>query len=188
MKKSIDLGVGVIEYTLEYKKVKNINLRIRSDASVSVSANKRVSLKEIERFIKSKADFILGAIEKFENAPKKEIILYFGENEIQKVITDICKEVYPAFEKRGVSFPIIKFRKMVSRWGSCNYIKGILTFNTALMYAPIECIRYVVIHEFCHFLRADHSALFYKELEMVCPEYKRLQKQLKDISLRQFFN
>lgn len=184
MKKSIDLGLRVIEYTLEYKKVKNINLRIKSDSSISVSANKRVSLKEIERFIKSKADFIIKAIEKFENAPKKERIQYFGEDEIQKVITDICEEVYPVFEKRGVSFPIIKYRKMVSRWGSCNYVKGILTFNTALKYAPIECIRYVVIHEFCHFLRADHSPLFYMEVEKLCPEHKKLRKMLKDIPIR----
>ena len=184
MNKSIDLGVRVIEYTLEYKRVKNINLRIKSDCSVSVSANKRVSIKEIECFMKSKADFIIKAIEKFENSPKKDKICHFDENEIKAIITDICKNVYPYFENRGISFPVIKFKKMVSRWGSCNFVKGIVTFNTALMYAPIECIEYVVIHEFCHFLQQNHSSLFYAEVEKLCPEHKKLRRILKEIPLK----
>lgn len=184
MKKSIDLGGRIIEYNLEYKKVKNINLRIKSDASVSVSANKRVSVKEIKRFIKSKADFILRAIERFENAPIKEKKQYFEEDELKKVITDICKNIYPYFESRGVPFPAIKFRKMVSRWGSCNYVKGIVTFSTSLIYAPYECVEYVVLHEFCHFLRADHSRLFYAELERVCPRHRELRKILRNIPIR----
>lgn len=184
MKKSIDLGGRVIEYNLEYKKVKNLNLRIKSDASVSVSASKRVSVKEIERFIKSKSDFIIKAIEKFENAPKKEKTRHFDEEELKNVILDICKKVYPHFESRGVAFPIIKFRKMVSRWGSCNYVKGIVTFSTSLMYAPYECVEYVVLHEFCHFLKADHSPLFYAELEKVCPRHRELRKILRNIPIR----
>ncbi len=184
MKRYIDWGNRTIEYTLEYKRVKNINLRIKADASVHVSANKRVSVTEIERFMKSKAEFILRAIDKFENAPKKERVQYFDESEIRNVITDICKKVYPCFESRGVKFPIIKFRRMVSRWGSCNYVKGIVTFNTALMYAPHECIEYVVYHEFCHFLQANHSKMFYYELQRVCPGHKEYRKILKGIPIR----
>ena len=69
MKRYIDLGKRTIEYTLEYKRVKNINLRIKSDASVYVSANKRVSVAEIEKFMKSKAEIILRAIDRFEKMP-----------------------------------------------------------------------------------------------------------------------
>lgn len=184
MKRYIDLGKRTIEYTLEYKRVKNINLRIKSDASVYVSANKRVSVAEIERFMKSKAEFILRAIDRFEKMPKKELVQYFSEDEIRDVIIGICKKIYPCFEARGVNYPTIKFRKMVSRWGSCNYVKGIVTFNTALMYVPYECIEYVVYHEFCHFLQANHSRKFYDELETVCPRHKEYRKILKGISIR----
>ena len=151
---------------------------------MSVSASKRVTVAEIERFMKSKAEFILGAIDRFENAPIKKRVQYFDEGEIKDVITDICKKVYPCFKSRGIRFPVIKFRKMVSRWGSCNYVKGIVTFNTALMYAPYECIEYVVYHEFCHFLEANHSKKFYDELEKVCPRHKEYRKILKGISIR----
>ena len=93
----------------------------------------------------------------------------------------LCGAVYPYFKARGVKYPQIKFRKMVSRWGSCQPTKGILTFNTNLMYAPKECIEYVVAHEFTHFLQANHSDKFYKELEKICPDRKMRQKQLKEI-------
>ena len=184
MKRQIDLGKRTIEYTLEYKQVKNINIRIKSDLSVNVSASKRVSVSEIESFIKTKAEFILRALEKFEATPAKEKYEHFSEAEIRDVITGICKKVYPCFESRGIKYPVIKFRKMVSRWGSCNYVKGILTFNTKLMYAPYECVEYVVYHEFCHFLEPNHSKKFYDELSKVCPKHKEYRNILKGISIR----
>ena len=96
----------------------------------------------------------------------------------------MCREVYPYYEKKGVKYPQIKFRKMKSRWGSCHPTKGILTFNTNLIYAPIECVEYVVLHEFTHFLQANHSPKFYEELEQVCPDYKECRRMLKEIYIR----
>ena len=42
MIKEIKLNNTVIKYDLQYKKVKNINLRIKADGSVCVSANRKV--------------------------------------------------------------------------------------------------------------------------------------------------
>lgn len=171
-----------IQYNLQYKNVKNINLRIKPDGTLTVSANKRVKEKVVEDFLASKSDFILRALDKFENVlPCRQ---YFGETEIRDIITDICKEVYPYFENKGISFPKIKFRRMVSRWGSCHTTKGILTFNLNLIYAPLECIEYVVCHEFTHFLVPNHSPKFYEELAKVCPEWKGRRQKLKEIILR----
>ena len=183
MKRSIEISGRTLEYTLDYKRVKNINLRIKKDG-IFVSANKRVSVKQIESFMKDKSDFILRAVDKFTAMPEKEKVQYFADGEIRTVILDICKKIYPVFERRGISYPQIKFRKMVSRWGSCNYVKGIITFNTNLKYAPYECIEYVAYHEFCHFLQSNHSSLFYRELEAVCPRHKEYRKILKEISIR----
>ena len=75
MKRYIDLNTRQIEYTLEYKKVKNINLRIKHDG-IFVSANKRVSIKRIEEFMRDKSEFIIRAIDKFASMPKKEKVQY----------------------------------------------------------------------------------------------------------------
>lgn len=175
---------GVLYYELQRKNVKNINLRIRPDGTVYVSAHKRVPQKVIEDFILSKAPFIQKARERCQSARAVPQTQYFAEDEIRRVITALCKKVYPHFEKRGVPYPQIKFRRMVSRWGSCHPARGILTFNTNLMYAPPACIEYVVWHEFTHFLQANHSGGFYEELSAVCPDWKARRKRLREIHLR----
>ena len=164
--------------------MKNINLRIKSDGTVWVSKNKTVPQKVVEDFMNDKADFILKALYKFENAPPKKTEQFFSETEIREVINKLCREVYPEFEKKGVCYPQIKFRKMVSCWGNCRASRGILTFNTSLMYAPYLCIKYVVIHEFTHFLQPNHSRLFYEELEKVMPDWKEHRRKLKEINIR----
>lgn len=183
MVKEIILNGRKVQYELYYKKVKNINLRVKPDGTVYVSASKLISQKYIEEFLIFNADFILKALSRFEQLHKEEREVFFSEEEVTSVILDICHNVYLYFETKGINFPQIKFRKMVSRWGSCNPSKGILTFNINLMYAPIECIEYVVMHEFTHFLQANHSQKFYYELEKICPDWRRLRKKLKEITI-----
>ena len=184
MNREIILGDRTIKYDLQYKKVKNINLRIKPDGSINVSVNKRVPQKVIDEFIISKADFIVRALEKYKNIPATVQKQYFTEDEVKEQIHDLCNKAFPYYEKRGIKYPEIKFRKMVSRWGSCHTKKGILTFSTNLMYAPAECIEYVVWHEFTHFLQPNHSTRFYDELAKVYPNWKECRKKLKEISIR----
>lgn len=184
MIRELKLGNKKIQYNFKYKNVKNINLRIKPDGSISVSANKRVAQKDIDAFIISKADLIVRALERCgsrSNADKKQ---YFAENEIEEHILVLCREVYPYYEGLGVKYPEIRFRKMVSQWGNCHSQKGILTFNTNLMYAPPECVKYVVLHEFTHFLQPNHSSKFYDELAKVCPNHQECRRKLKAINIR----
>lgn len=173
-----------IQYTLTYKNVKNINLRVREDGSVHVSANPHVARKTIDTFVHSKAVFIEKAQKRLAERKPAPQTAWFSEEGVREKIASFCAAVYPYYERQGIPFPEIRFRKMVSRWGSCHREKGILTFNLHLMCAPPACVEYVVWHEFTHFLVPDHSANFYRELEIVCPDWKRLRKILKEIHIR----
>ena len=51
-----------ISFTLTRKKVKNINLRIRPDDTVAVSAHQRVPFEMIEEFVINKASWIEKAL------------------------------------------------------------------------------------------------------------------------------
>lgn len=53
-----------IVYELTRKTVKNVNLRIRPDGSVAVSANRRVTLSFLDDFVRSKTEFIHAAKER----------------------------------------------------------------------------------------------------------------------------
>lgn len=59
-----------ITYDLERKRVKNINLRIRSDETLFVSASPLVAVKTIDDFIISKSDFILKSLARFSEKRK----------------------------------------------------------------------------------------------------------------------
>ena len=83
MKKTILLRGRAVEYDLQRKKVKNINIRIKKDLTVNVSASPKVSLSTIEQILTEKADFILSALEKYKkqvaSAPSKSIKMNDGD-------------------------------------------------------------------------------------------------------------
>jgi len=232
MIKTIILNGMSVQYDLQRKKVKNINLRIKSDQSIFVSANDSIPLDIIEDFLSSKADYILNALSRYAEmakyAPKpkqyisgesfqilghdRRLKVIQGNKSIvnsdesyitltvkspddyelkkrlmdkwikqlcMEIVSMLCEAVYPKFQKYGVGFPQIRLRNMVSRWGSCQPKRGILTFNISLIEAPISCIEYVVVHEFTHFLQPNHSRKFYTQLAMFMPDWKERKKILE---------
>ena len=233
MRKTIVLNNQIINYELNRKNVKNLNLRIKPDGTISVSVNNRISQEKIESFLIEHSDFILNALKKYEeierNKPKeielvtgdvikvlgtertlkvesgskntvtcdkyfltltvkdindfvlkKKVIEKWQKEQATKLVTEICEVMYPYFKSYFSEFPQIKFRKMTSRWGSCQPKSNILTFNTLLIEVPVECIEYVVAHEFTHFLEANHSKNFYSKLEKIMPDWKERKKKLNN--------
>lgn len=69
MKRTIKLCGKTVSYELQRKKVKNINLRIKADGSIFVSAHRLVSQSAIDAFLRDKSDFILQALERREKNP-----------------------------------------------------------------------------------------------------------------------
>ena len=57
-KKTLLTPTGRLEYELERKAVKRINLRVRRDGSIHVSAPSRVTLSTIEQFLRERLDWI----------------------------------------------------------------------------------------------------------------------------------
>lgn len=68
--RKVKCGQRELEYILTRKQVKNINLRIKPEGKLYVSANQRVPTDYIDNFIKSKQDFIIKALDKFEDRRK----------------------------------------------------------------------------------------------------------------------
>ncbi len=73
----------------------------------------------------------------------------------------------------------IKVRNYKNRWGSCDN-KGRLTFNFHLIKAPHSIVDYVVIHELCHMIQANHSKAFWNEVNKFDPSFKDHKKWLKE--------
>lgn len=231
VKRTVRLGESNVEYILERKNVKNLNLHVRKDGSVYVSANPLVPVERIDEFLISKSGFILAALKSFEDqaifrpqpkqyisgetfyiqgrglrlkvsrstkdsiysdgvfiflemkdisdgAKRQRLVCRFLDQQCHKVFEEVIREIYPTFEKYGVPTPTMRIRNMDTRWGSCLAQKGVITLNKRLLEAPRNCIEYVVMHEFCHFIHPNHSKHFYAFLTMLMPDWKERKKQL----------
>ena len=88
-KRNVLLDGKPFSYELQYKRVKNVNLRIRSDGLVYVSANKKVPVTFIDSFVVSKEQFILSALAKYKNTDQIPQ-LYFTEDELKEYIRSFC--------------------------------------------------------------------------------------------------
>ena len=232
--RTVEVETQEIHYQLERKPVKNLNLRIRSDRSIYVSANSAVPTDEIDLFVISKASYISNAIERFNEMAKykpqpkqyvsgetfyiqgralrlqvsksekdmissdgiyiflsvkdpdnfdkkRRMVNRFLNKQCRLVFEGIIHSIYPVFEKYGVSYPNLRIRNMETRWGSCLAKKGIITLNKRLLEASRNCIEYVVMHEFCHFIHPNHSKQFYMFLTMLMPDWKERKGLLERI-------
>lgn len=70
MKETIWIQDRLVSYELTRKPVKNINIRVRADGSVGVSADARVPKEEIEKVLQQKATFLLNALDRFAAQPR----------------------------------------------------------------------------------------------------------------------
>ena len=224
---------GNITYLLTRKPVKNVNLRIKPDGSVLVSANDSVSIDFIDGFIKQKQKYIVSALAKykekrnlFQNVPKryisgenynllgkslrlkvemseqdeiytdgvyiflrvkdkdnfrhKEIILTKWLKEYQiAVFKELIDARYKVLRKYGVPYPKLRVRYMTSCWGSCQPKRGTITLNSRLIEAPRNCIEYVVLHEFVHFIQPNHSRQFWDFIAMMMPDWRERKDELE---------
>lgn len=162
---------------------KTLALQLKN-GEIIVRAPLRMKDKEIYKFIELKKDWIEKHLSAF-NERQKELnnIRPFTKEEIA-ALTKKAKEIIPErvklyAPKIGVTYNRITIRCQRTRWGSCSS-KGNLNFNCLLVLFPIEIIDSVVVHELCHRKHMNHSQQFYKEIDKVFPEYKKLHKQLNE--------
>ena len=80
--RTVKTECGDIEYIFERKNIKNINLRIRHNGSIFVSAPENVAESIADSFVISKCRYIRTAVDTFESneIPKAEIKYVSGEN------------------------------------------------------------------------------------------------------------
>lgn len=122
----------------------------------------------------------------------KDKEIYLDPVRAKKQSDDLYKSaakdyIPPRFEfwkkKMGLDVQSLRFRCAKSRWGSCSS-RGVITFNPYVMKLSHEMIDYIIVHELSHLREMNHSKAFYRLVEEYIPDYKEIQKQIKDLSLK----
>ena len=109
---------------------------------------------------------------------KMETLNKWLAKETKRLFQERLDKIYPLFQEK-IPYPILKIRKMTSRWGVCNRVKKTVTLNSELMKYGIDQIDYVIVHELSHFVHFDHSKEFWTTVSKYCPNYKNIRKSLK---------
>ena len=119
-----------------------------------------------------------------------DVVKSFGD--LRKQIQIIVKEyAYNLLLEKTKSFSLrmsvdpvsIKIKDYRSRWGSCSY-KGDISYNWKIIFAPIEVIEYLIIHELSHLIFFNHSKEFWLKVEEFQPNFKNYRKWLKNNSYK----
>lgn len=172
-----------MDYKIIKSKRKTLALQIRGGELI-VRAPLKMSDREVEKFVAEHSAWV-----------EKHLTIARKRTENAKTIKPLTDAELDAFTDRakivfservayyasllGVSYGRIAVRRQKMRFGSCSS-KGNLSFNLALMLAPIEVLDSVVVHELCHRKEMNHSSKFYAEIVKVFPEYKKWHAWLKE--------
>lgn len=119
----------------------------------------------------------------------KNITLYLRSDEDkEKVIRKILKKeaekyiiprAYELAKKNNFEVNEIKIKWMIGCWGNCRKLSKKILFSSKLIAYPKEVIDYVIFHELCHLIEANHSSNFWNLVSHFCPWYKSAKKVLK---------
>lgn len=176
---------GKYEVIVNFKTIKNFRYRFSnlSDNIIELSVPYSLSDAQVCETIgrlypkfQKLEDRILCKDYKTIGSPTRDEYLTWAEK---------TREMIPWVEKEtGLKCYKYTFRYMTTRWGSCSVIKKHISLNSALASLPMEYTHYVLVHELCHLLHADHSTNFWMSVENYFPDYRRIVARLRKIVLK----
>ena len=149
-------SAGGIQYELYRKKIKQLHLRVRDNGTVMVSIPLRTSPEQADAFVCKNAQWI--------------------HDTRQKVMAKAARDNADLPDKETAR---TYFTAMTTRWGVCCPGKKQITFALQLYNMPPAAQIYVVVHEYCHFLQANHSPAFWAEVAKLLPDWKARRALLK---------
>ncbi|MCZ6788649.1 MAG: SprT family zinc-dependent metalloprotease [Chloroflexi bacterium] len=106
---------------------------------------------------------------------------------IDRWYRDQLKDAVPALIQKweaimGVKVEILLFRKMKSRWGTCNPLARSIRLNSKLAKNPQECLEYVVVHEMVHLLEPTHNRRFRALMDKFMPLWRQHKDTLAGVA------
>lgn len=158
---------------------KTLGLQVK-DGRVFVRAPRRVTLQQIERFVREHEDWIQNALER--QAAKQAAHPEPTASERAELIRR-AKEILPQrtaywSQLMGLYPTQIRITSARRRFGSCSS-EGHICYSWRLMQYPPEAMDYVIVHELAHLKHMNHSPAFHALVAKYLPDHKARRALLR---------
>lgn len=179
-----------MQITVTYKRVRRLSLRVTSRGEVHVSAPVGTLKSDVQRFIRENEEWILRAVARTEQRQDQRQQFYdrlplttrAERAEAQQRLDAIVQPLIARYEPlMGVRHSGITYKRLRSRWGSCNVRSHELTFSLYLLLLPDWCIEHVVVHELAHLLVPNHSPAFHHVMDRFFPRWREARAHVRSL-------
>ena len=166
--------VGIIRY-IKNNRAKRIVISIKPKF-VRVTVPRRQTLKDAQKFVEQKIDWIKKHLKNMELLLKKNkklplIIKKDAREILERRLTELA-------QLHNFQYNRVSIRNQQTRWGSCSS-KDNISLNMKLLHLPEELIDYILLHELVHTRVKNHSKDFWNELETIVPNARMMDNKLR---------
>lgn len=106
--------------------------------------------------------------------PASEVLRWYKQQARPLLLERLARHA----SRAGVALPPLRLSDARTRWGSLS-AKGVVSLNWRLVKAAPELIDYVICHELAHFRQRNHSPAFWREVEILYPDWRAARARLR---------
>jgi predicted metal-dependent hydrolase len=171
-------AIGKVTFVVS-QRARRINLTVKSTGEIRVALPKRASLRDAERFVLSKQKWIKRQLNRIEDSHSiaDEYAEKIKNLDIDAAAAGIFKRLEELAAEYDFSYSRVTIRNQKTRWGSCS-AKNNLSLNIKLALLPDELRDLILVHELVHTRIKNHGPDFWRELESIYPDARKLDRQV----------
>lgn len=179
---------AAVPYTIKYvssARARNLRITLRPDCSITVTAPKRVSKRQLQEFVASRHAWIQKHLTKFKQRQPKDVpSVDLSQLDIKQAQSQIFERLKSFAEQHNLPYRKAAFRCQKSKWGSCCKTNRSISLNINMILLPPHLQDYLLLHELTHLNHPNHSPAFWSQLNSYCAgKAKCLSKELKTYPL-----
>lgn len=175
-------GIGLIRLKRS-RRARHVNLTVKPFGGVGVTIPRGVSLKKVEQFVVSKTDWIVKHLAKARQLEQRRLKAtgLIEKTDAGEAREYLVQKLRTLAERYGFKVGNVAVRKQKTRWGSCSADNNI-SLNINLIHLPQQLMTYVILHELVHTRIKNHGRQFWRELDDLVGDARRLRSRLNEYS------
>lgn len=182
MNKQLIFRNQAINYLLKIsRRARRLRLTVYLDGRVVLTCPRLMPVKIAERFMLTKASWLLDKLTRFKNNPLPPVkphsrADYLKRKEVARIFVNDRLAHFNKFY--NFTYRNVSIRDQKTRWGSCSKVKN-LNFSYRLLDLAPEVADYIIVHELCHLREFNHSPRFWDLVAKTMPDYVARRRRLK---------